>query len=167
MYWLWATLIALFGLIGPVLAFLGLPGAWVLIGIMLLGQLHDPNYFSWWTIGVCAALALLGEILETASSAVAVKVGRGSKRGMWGAVIGGIIGAILGAPFGLLIGSLAGGLIGAGLGAALAEAGSGMATRDALRAGGAAAAGRFAGTLSKALLACLIYLVMLVAVFWP
>ncbi len=167
MYWVWASLIALFGLAGPVLAFLGLPGAWVLIGIMLLGQLHEPNYFNWWTIGICGVLALIGEILETGASAVAVKVGKGSKRGMWGAIIGGIIGAIAGAPFGLVIGALVGGLIGAGVGATLAEAGTGMGTRGALRAGGAAAAGRFAGALSKALIACLIYLICLVAVFWP
>jgi uncharacterized protein len=167
MHWLWASLISLVGLAGPIFAVLGLPGAWLLIGLMLLGQIPEPALFNWWTIGVCAALAVLGEILETGASAVAVKAGKGSKRGMWGAIIGGLVGALAGAPFGLFIGALAGGLIGAGVGAALAEAGGGMATRDAMKAGGAAAAGRFAGVVSKALIACLIYLIVVVAAFWP
>ncbi|HEB61386.1 MAG TPA: DUF456 domain-containing protein [Phycisphaeraceae bacterium] len=167
MHWVWAILILILGLFGPALALIGLPGVWLIILLSLLSKLVDPGMFSWWTIGVSTALALVGEILETGSSAVAVKVGKGSRRGMIWAVIGGIIGAIVGAPFGLLVGAILGGMIGAGLGAALAEITLGKSFNQASLAGGAAAAGRLAGVMGKTAVAMIVYVIIAVAAFWP
>ncbi|MCK4871447.1 MAG: DUF456 family protein [Phycisphaerales bacterium] len=168
MYWVWASLVALLGLAGPILTIIGLPGTWLLVALMLLGRLVDPPLFTWWTIGICASLALLGEVLEMASSAVAVRAGKGTRRGMIFAIIGGIIGAIVATPFPPpIIATLVGGMLGAGAGAIIAELSTGRALGEATRTGGAAAAGKLAGTLSKSLIAVLMYVILAVAAFWP
>ena len=59
-------------------------------------QLWQPGMFSWWTIGVCTGLALLGEIIEFAAGAVGASRAGGSKTGAAGAIVGTLIGAVIG-----------------------------------------------------------------------
>jgi uncharacterized protein YqgC (DUF456 family) len=167
MYWVWASLFVLVGLAGPILTVIGLSGAWLVVALLFLGRLIDPPLFSWWIIGFGVALALLGELLEFLSSAAAVRVGRGSRRGMTGAVVGGLIGGIIGAGFGFIIGALLGSMIGAAAGTLLAERSTGQTWSLSARSGGAAAAGRLAGTIAKLITACIQYVMFAVAAFVP
>ena len=115
-----ALLFTLLGLGCLVLVVIGLPGTWIMIGLAVAVELLDRHYldaadpetYGWWAIGACAALALVGEVLEAGAGAAGTRAGGGSRRGMVGAMIGGIVGAIVFTPLipipivGTLIGAL-------------------------------------------------------------
>src|SRR5262249_29846781 len=124
-------LAGLFAAIGAGCVFvvvIGLPGTWILL--LLAGALQftdgfwrsgGAHTFSWWTLGIATALALLGEALEFMAGVAGAKSGGASKRGMVGALIGGLAGAIVGAGMGAGIGAIPGGFIGSAFGAIVGE----------------------------------------------
>jgi uncharacterized protein len=110
---------------------IGLPGGWIMLAIALIIEFCDRWYLSpehQPTFGtrlliVCAALLLIGEIIETAAGAAGAKRGGASRRGMIGAIIGGMLGAILltGLIPILFIGTIIGAIVGTFIGAIMGE----------------------------------------------
>ena len=150
MAWLEPSLMLFGALFGLVLIVLGLPGTWLMILVALLLQWWRPETFSWWTIGVCTAAALLAEVLDIVASAIGAGSAGGGKRSFVGAIVGGIVGAILGTPIMPIVGTLLGGAIGAGLGAALFDRSTPLRTwAQSARVGQGAAVGRLISTLIK------------------
>lgn len=168
MYWLLAFALTVLGLFGPALTLIGLPGAWLILVLALLCQWVTPDTFSWWTLGACLILAVIGEIVEFAAGAVGSRRGGGGRRASAGAMIGGIAGAIVGAPFPPVVGAIVWGVIGAGLGAIIGEfTGGNRQWRSHLAIGSAAATGKAVGTIIKTALTLAVYLVIVIAAFWP
>jgi uncharacterized protein YqgC (DUF456 family) len=129
----------------------GLPGTWLMVLCAALAE--------WWTaqeifgvafLATAAGLALLGELLEFASSAAGARQSGGSKRGAFlaitGGIVGGITGTLLPAP---ILGTLVGASAGAFAGSVLGDLWAGRRLDLSVRAGQGAALGRFWGTVSK------------------
>jgi len=174
-----ALLFTLLGLGCLVLVVVGLPGTWIMIALAVAVELLDHRYleganpetYGWWAIGACAALALVGEILEAIAGAAGTRAGGGSRRGMVGAMIGGIVGAIVFTPLIPIpvVGTLIGALLGTFAGAAIAER-SHREPPDAqatLKSAGGATLGRLLGTVSKTMIATAVWVVLSVSAFWP
>jgi uncharacterized protein len=170
----WVTLLvgfsfALVGLGCVVLTLLGLPGAWLVVGLALVVELVHP-LFGWGAIGLAAALALAGEVVETLAGAAGTRAGGGSSRGMIGAIVGGLVGGL--ALTGLIpipiVGTLFGAALGTFVGAAIGE----LTRKDApeggaFRAALGATVGRLAGTMGKTLLACAAWVLLTLRAFVP
>jgi uncharacterized protein len=181
MDWLLYVVAAFFVIAGAacvLLVAINLPGTWIMLALAVLIELLDGLYltadppvtFGWRVIGVCVALAIIGEILEFISGALGTKYGGGTRRGMIGAIIGGIIGAIVFTPIIPipLIGTLIGALIGTFAGAAIGEitAEKPQSLRGSIIPASGATLGRILGTVGKAGIAVVMWLVLSVAAFW-
>jgi len=154
--------------IGVLLAFLGLPGVWLLLGAAIAAQwATNATMFAWWTLGVGVAVALLGELGEFLGGAATSRATGGSRRSAIGAIVGGIIGAVLGAGFPPVIGAIIWSIVGAGIGAVIGELSSGRPWRESLPLGPAAARGRFYGALAKGTACTIVAVLVLVAAFVP
>ena len=119
-----AVAIALLGVVllaGLLMVPVGLPGLWVMLGAALLYNVLLPaGGIGWITLGGCAVLVVVAEVLEfTVGSRYTQKYG-GSKRAGWGSIIGGIAGAMVGVPI-PVIGSVIGAFVGAFVGALVGE----------------------------------------------
>jgi len=175
--YLLAGLFALLGLGCLALVLLGLPGVWLMIGLAIALELsdgwllRDPGAvsFGWGVIAGSVGLGLAGEALEVVAGAAGTKLGGGSRRGMIGALVGGIAGAILLTPLlpvpvlGTLAGALAGSFAGAWVGEASGPEARGRAHNA--RAAFGAAVGRLGGTLGKAALATVVWVLLVRAAF--
>ncbi len=157
---------------------LGLPGAWIMLGLAVVIELLDSMYvtqrsgdtFGWWLLGACLALAVTGEILEFIAGALGARRAGSSRRGMWGAIIGGLVGAVLGVGIPVpIVGTLIGAVIGTFAGAILGElsAAPSATVRDSLKPATGATVGRILGTLSKLPIAMAIWAALTIAAFWP
>jgi len=175
--WQAIVLVSLFALLGLVCVALipfGVPGTWMLLGFAVLVELADTlvvpppaeHTFGWGVLAFCGGLGIVGEVIEAGAGAAGTRMGGGTNRGMWGAILGGIAGAVvftvaLPIP---LVGTLVGALIGTFVGAFVAET-TGLASRDRLasqnlRAALAATIGRLAGTLGKTMIATVIWILL-------
>jgi uncharacterized protein YqgC (DUF456 family) len=95
---------------------LGLPGLWILAGLVVLGALLGE--VSAWIAVACVLLAVAAELAEwLVVRSMNVRYG-GSSRAFWGAIIGGMAGVLLGTPI-PVVGSIIAGFLGSFLGAAL------------------------------------------------
>jgi uncharacterized protein len=180
-----AGLFSLLGLVAVASIVVSLPGAWIILGLALIVELVDSLYlpsgdggsggatqtFGWWLLGVCAGLALLGEIIEFAAGAAGAKAGGAGKRGMIGALIGGIVGAIgltilLPIP---VVGTLIGALVGTFAGAVIGEVTGEQAktVKGSVKPAIGATIGRIGGSFAKLCLAFAIWIALSVAAFWP
>jgi len=171
-----ATVFSLFGLVCVLTVAIGLPGTWLLLLTAVLIELVDPLWlpegerstFSWWTLGAALLIAILGEVLEFAASAIGAKYGGASRRGMIGSLVGALVGGIAGTIFILIpvVGSVVGAVLGAGLGAILGEMTlDGTRLGSTMRPAGGAAIGRLLGTLGKLPCAAAVWVVLMVAAF--
>lgn len=171
-----ALLFALLGLGCLLLTAIGLPGTWVMIGLGVgteflrtaIGAGGDTSSV-WWTIGVCVALAAVGEVIETAAGAAGSHAGGGTSRGMVGAVIGGIVGGIVLTPVIPipLLGTLVGAMIGT-FGGALAGELTGDRPPDgaeSVRAAAGATIGRLLGSMGKTLVGAVVWVVLTFRLF--
>lgn len=138
----------------------GMPGNWGIVAIAAVAHWLIPDTWrssvSTWLVGGIVVLALIGELIEMAASAVGVNRLGGSTRSSIFAVIGSIVGAITGMFVGTpvpVIGNLIMALLlsgaGAWAGAILAERSLGKDWDESYRIGNAAFWGRLAGTLGK------------------
>ena len=151
--WGFALFFALFGLACVVMVTVGLPGIWVLIGLAVVIELVDGavlgrgdplaiSTFGWRLLLGSVALGLIGEGIEFVSGAAGARLGGGTRRGMWGALIGGVAGAIvatlwlpvpvIGTLLGALVGTFAGAWIGESTGPTGRRAGTGRAALSAV-----------------------------------
>lgn len=140
----------------------GLPGTWLMVLCAVLAEWWmDEELFGTAFLATATGLALLGELLEFASSATGARQSGGSKRGAFLAITGGIIGGVMGtalpAP---ILGTLIGASAGAFAGSVLGDLWAGRRLDLSVRAGRGAALGRLWGTVSK----LIIGLVLVVAI---
>lgn len=152
-----ALAILLLGIIaGLVLIPLGLPGLWVMVGVLLLyGWLTEFRSLGLAAIIVVLALAFVGEIIESWLGFRFAKRYGGSSRSGWGALVGGIVGAIIGVPI-PVIGSVIGAFLGSFIGAALFEYTASRRLDVATRAGWGSVLGRAAAAATKIALGLII-----------
>ncbi len=97
----------------------GLPGLWLMIGVVAYGAFTGA--VAWWTLAILIVLGVLAEVLEFLAVKRLSDRHGGTTFAFWGAILGGLIGAIVGAPV-PLIGSVVAGVIGTFVGAALVTA---------------------------------------------
>jgi len=162
-----AIVLAIVNFVAVLATLVGLPGVWFMLALALVTQWYPGDFFSWWTLGICFGLALLGELIEFAAGAMGSSKAGGSIRASAGALIGGIAGAILGSATPPLIGAIIWGAVGAFLGAVIGEVAAGRTVGGSLGVGQAAAVGRVVGTLAKGIIAAVIYATLTVASFIP
>ena len=156
-----AVVISLMAIVAWMANILGLPGNWVIVASAIGCALWVPEA-RFWNVSLYLAVtilvvALIGEALEFAASAVGASRLGGSKRGVALSIIGSITGAIVGLFIGSavpivgnVIASLLLGASGAFGGAMLGERWAGKDWNASIEIGGAAFWGRLLGTVGKA-----------------
>ena len=156
-----AILLSLIAISAWIANILGLPGNWVIVASAIGCAWWVPEMrfwnLSWYLVAAILAVAVVGEALEFAASAVGASRLGGSKRGVMLSIIGSITGAIVGLFFGSaipivgnVIASLLLGASGAFAGAMLGERWAGKDWNASIEIGGAAFWGRLLGTVGKA-----------------
>lgn len=164
MTYLEPSLMLVAALVGLALVIVGLPGTWLMLVCALLLQWWRPETFSWWTIGVVAALTIIAEVIDIAASAVGAGSAGGTRRSFAGAIVGGLIGAVVGTPIAPIVGTILGGVVGAGIGAALTDRTAPLRTwRESARVGQGAAVGRLISVVVKMAIGGLIAAILIVA----
>lgn len=161
--------------IGVLLTAFTLPGIWFMLIAAGGAQWwsiatgREPM-FTWWTLGICVAIALIAEIVEVFASALGAAKAGGTKKGAIGSVVGALIGA-LGGTFLIpipVLGTILGAAIGAGGGAILLEKHLGEKTwKEAGKVGAGAAIGRLAATVAKVGFAAVVALILSISAFVP
>jgi uncharacterized protein YqgC (DUF456 family) len=154
-----AAVFALVGLVAVVLTPVGVPGAWMMLGIagtvdvtaMLFGA-GRPLPFGAWALAVAVTAAALGEALEFVAGAMGAKAGGASRSGVVGSMVGGFAGVIAGTllvPMPVL-GSVVGALVGVVAGAVIGETlFHGRSVGASVRPAAGAALGRLLGSVAK------------------
>lgn len=151
--WTLVGLMMFVGLAGVVIPLL--PGTTLILVAAVLHKLLLPEWISWWTVALLAALWLVSVLVDFLGSVLAVKLGGGSRWGMAGAAAGGFAGLFISTPA-ILLGSI--------LGAALAEKVLGRREpMDALKAGLAAGIGFLVSVFVRVILAFAMILAFVVA----
>lgn len=157
------------------LTLLTLPGNWLLVLVAVGAQAWamvagTTLPYSPWTLAALVALAVAGEVAETAMGAAGAKAGGARGRGAWGAMIGSLVGALVGTvalAFLPLAGTLLGALGGAAVGAMAGELTYGdRGALDTVKPAAGAAIGRFAGILVKFAIGILMWVVAVTAAAW-
>lgn len=131
------------------LTVIGLPGNWILVSVALVATLIPWFEMSWIWFIVIAALAVLGEIIESALGVVVVARKGGTRWGVLGSFVGGIAGVILGSPLVPPFGALLFGFVGAFAGAVLGEYYRSRHVEGSLRVGGWSFVGRALAIMGK------------------
>lgn len=127
---------------------LGIPGLWVMIGVLTLAAAADE--VSPWILMFLVAIAVLAELAEWAIVSRTSARWGGSRKAFWGAILGGIVGILVGLPVPLpILGPLLAGLFGTFAGAALITLWETRALRSAGRVGLGAVLGRAFAAAAK------------------
>lgn len=165
------ALLLLVNAVGVFLVLLQLPGTWliVLATSSVAWWRWDHQLFTVWTLIALVVLGVVGEIVEFVGAAAGAAKEKSSKRAIVLAIVGGIVGALVGTvalSFLPILGTLIGAVVGSGLFSMLGDLWAGREMHMALRVGKGAALGRLWGSLAKVAVACVMWLVVLVAMFW-
>lgn len=142
---------------------LGLPGAWIMVGILAVAAIYKTVGIT--TLLIVAAIAIIGELIEFFVVKRLTAEYGGSRSAFWGAIIGGIIGVIVGVPV-PIVGSIFAGFIGSFLGAAVVTA---METRrwdQAGRVGWGVLVGRMLSAIAKTFAGIVILVIGTFALLW-
>jgi uncharacterized protein len=142
MTWIMITILVLALLSIP----LGLPGLWIMIGVVAVGALMGHI-----GIAIIVATVLIATIAELIEFFIVKRLTAqygGSKKAFWGALAGGLAGVIVGAPI-PVIGSIIAGFIGSFLGAGLVTYAETKELRAAHRVGLGAVFGRALSAVAK------------------
>lgn len=166
--------------VGLAIQLVTLPGVWLMLLVALAlqwitypGEGEGAAMYSWWTLGVAGALALLGEALEFLTSAVTVRRAGGLKLAAVGAALGAVVGAVLGIPWLPPLGPVIGATLGAAAGAMAGQAiglrrrGERVPAGRLAALGAAAAGGQLAALLVKLALAVVVAVTLVVGAWWP
>ena len=162
--------------IGWFLTLVGLPGNWLIVCMAALFAWASPEtgsiHLSWLSVGALAVLAGVGEAAEFTASMWGTKRAGGSRRAAWMSLVGSLGGAIFGGIVGLplpligsALGAVLGGALGALTGAALGEYTRGENHDKSISVGFAAFWGRLLGTCAKTLVATMLVVFVIVALF--
>ena len=95
-------------LAGLVMIPFGLPGLWLMIGVVAYGVFIGD--VAWWTLAFLVVFGVVAEVLEFFAVKMFSDRYGGSKKAFWAAIAGGIIGAFVGTPV-PLVGNVIGALI--------------------------------------------------------
>ena len=153
---------------------IGLPGTWTMLTAAVVLELCDTFWggsVTWGltALAVCLGLCVMGELLELLTSALGVKAGGGSRRGMAGAIIGGIVGGIMLTPIIPIpiIGTLIGAILGTFCGAVVGELTHKEAdqTSNIAKSAAGATIGRVIGILAKTGIAIVCWCILVIAPF--
>lgn len=135
----------------------GLPGNWILVAAALVIALATGfSTVTWQALLTCAALALLGEVVESVLGLVIVARRGASRWGVVGSLLGGFAGLILGAGVAPPLGSVILGFLGAFAGAVAGEFYVLRKLDPAVRIGYWAFIGRLAAMAGKMAAGCAI-----------
>ena len=142
---------------------LGLGGTFIILAdALVLALVTRFESMGVWSLLIMAALAVLGEVIESFLGVFTVRRFGASKWAMLGTFIGGILGAALGTPIAPVIGTLIGAFVGSFAGAFLAEVAHRRQLHASLRAGWGAFLGRVLAAVVKVqigvLMICIIWL---------
>jgi uncharacterized protein YqgC (DUF456 family) len=137
-----------------VLIFVGLPGGWIAFAsILIYGLATHFSSLDWKTLVVMAAIAVVGEIVESLLGLVYVSRKGATKWGVLGAFVGGLAGGIAGTAVIPVVGSVVFAFAGAFAGAVLLEYLFYRSLDRALRTGFFAFVGKLLAALAKFALA--------------
>lgn len=156
-YWIAVTLLMLTNFGCLVANLLTLPGNWAMLAVWGLYVWAVPTAMSpgWHTVLIIAAMAVLGEILESFSGTVTAARKGASRRAIVFSLLFSILGSIAGAlmlpipVIGSAVGAVLGAAAGAFAGAWLGEASLGAEMSKRHQVGTAAMTGRMLGMLAK------------------
>jgi hypothetical protein len=127
---------------------LGIPGLWIMIGILAIAVVGDE--VSPWILLFLVPVAVLAELAEWAIVAQTSARWGGSRKAFWGAIAGGIAGILVGLPIPLpILGPLVAGLLGTFAGAAVVTLWETRTLRSAGRVGCGAVLGRAFAAAAK------------------
>ena len=139
----------------------GLPGLWLMIGVVAFGTFTGK--VAWWILAILIVLGIIAELLEFLAVKKMSDRHGGTRLAFVGAILGGLAGAIIGAPV-PIIGSLIAGVIGTFAGAALVTAWEQRSLNHAaMRVGMGAALGRAAAVAIKVAVAVVVLVVGMTA----
>ena len=145
LWWIFAGLIVIIGLIGTVLP--ALPGIPIMFaGLLLAAWSTDFEPVGWGTIGLLGALTVLSVMIDFLSAAFGAKRQGASPRAFWGATLGAVVGLFFG---------LIGIILGPFIGAVAAEMSAGSGAHQAGRSGYGVWIGLVLGTAAKLAIAFL------------
>lgn len=125
---------------------LGLPGLWIMIGVVAVGALLREIGLG--IIILTTTIAVAAELIEFFVVRRLTDQYGGSRKAFWGAIVGGTIGVIVGVPI-PVIGSIVAGMIGSFLGAAFVTFTETKELRAAHRVGWGAVVGRALSAMVK------------------
>jgi len=160
---------------GWLMTLVGLPGNWVMVAAVALYAYLVPQdsavAIGWQTVLALGGMALVGEVVETASGAVTAGRVGARRRSVLLAIVGSIVGSFLGAGVGLplpvvgwVIGAILFSALGATAGAVLGELSAGTEHNQTWAVGHAAFWGRILGAVGKLAIASAMVAVGLLAV---
>ena len=162
---LYYTILLVVGLVGVVIATLGLPGLWLMvIAAGIYAIVTGGTALFWPGLITLVVLGLIAEGLEFLAGAAGSQRAGGGWRGVVGAIVGGIVGAIVGVPI-PIIGPLVGAVLGAGIGATLLEFAGHNDAPLATQIGWGAAKGRMWGIAIKLFIGLVMLGVLAIAGF--
>lgn len=125
---------------------LGLPGLWIMIGVVAVGALMQEIGIG--IIVTTVTIAVFAELIEFFIVKRLTNQYGGSRKAFWGAIVGGTIGVIVGAPV-PVIGSIIAGFIGSFIGAGVVTYAETKELRSAHRVGWGAVLGRALSAVTK------------------
>ena len=172
-----AAIFALVALACVGLVLLGVPGTWAMllgaVGIELIDGAWiagaEPTTFGWGLLAAMAVVAAFGEGVDLISGVVGARKAGASRLGVASSFAGTIVGAIAGSwllPI-PVVGAVGGALVGTFAGAFGGEALVRQTPREAVKPALFATVGRVAGTVVKAGIGGLIWLVLVGAALIP
>lgn len=128
------TVLAILALVGALLSVpIGLPGVWIMLGVLLIAVIAGAvPWLPWLGLVGITGIAEVGEFF------ILKRYGErygGSKKAFWGAIIGGFVGVIVGIPV-PIIGSVLAALLGTFIGAAVVTVVEGNGVGKATKVGG-------------------------------
>ena len=151
---MWPTLGILVMALALLLTPLGVPGLWIMCGVLVVGVWQGA--VSVLVMATCLVLALIAELLEFAIvQKLNVRYG-GSRLAFWGAILGGIAGVMVGMPV-PIIGSIVAGFVGSFVGAAVATMYETRKLDKTLRVGWGVLLGRMWAAATKVATGILIF----------
>ena len=141
---IWVMILIMFGALLTIP--IGLPGLWIMIGVVAVGAVMKEIGFA--VVLITVLIATVAEVIEFFVVKRLTKQYGGSQKAFWGAIAGGTIGVIVGVPI-PIIGSIIAGLIGSFAGAALVTYSETKEMRAAHRVGWGAVIGRALSAVTK------------------
>ena len=125
---------------------LGLPGLWVMVGVLAIGAVYQAVGLP--VLALVVLVATLAEVLEFIFVKRFNARYGGSRKAFWGAIVGGIIGVVVGVPV-PVIGSIIGAFVGSFVGASMVTLAETRNLSAARRAGWGVTLGRAVAAVVK------------------